>query len=63
MRESQNCFIAETDNGMLRIGLKGVSSLDTPHNHEKIREIADLKPDAAFEDAVKMFFELRGNVN
>ena len=48
---------------MLRIGLKGVSSLDTPHNHEKIREIADLKPDAAFEDAVKMFFELRGNVN
>ena len=55
LREASGFFIAETDSEKLRVGILGGACVDTPHQHERIREVAGL-PDGQFETQVGQLF-------
>jgi hypothetical protein len=51
IREVGDFFIASTEDGRLRVGIRGDRSVDTPHRHNEILAVAAIENGDDFEDA------------
>lgn len=57
LREAGDFFIANVDDGRMRIGILGDKSVDTPHDHDELLAVAAIEDDAEFETAASDLFD------
>ena len=57
LRETEEYFIAELDNGNVRIGIVGgEAALDTPHDHDKLLYITAVATNLEFDKLTEDYF-------
>lgn len=57
LRQAGDFFIAETQDGRLRVGILGTAAVDTPHDESRIRNVAAIADDATFEAEAEALFD------
>jgi len=62
IRKTDDYFIANTEDGRIRIGLVGTESFDVPYRHDELLEIASISNDEDFNEAAEdLFYDIAGD--